>query len=285
MANAVSTQSETEADWAELLTYTCNDKGCNGCSNLTFTNSPKSQCQIVPSENESAQEKSEDFCEQISQLLATTLDGSQASFEVKSEAIETAMQMVAEKTLADAELQINELKIAHQKQVDQLENQLLEAKDQRESIDQVLSWLRPIYFNQNRNYQHLQQLTAAKNQPIPYRLPQVENTERYGKDNRTAHKFDRSLVPSSAKMASKSLAENREAEIAKLKQELQRIDSRLSKLVNQSENQFEDKAVQTVNHLQPVYVPNEKLVPIPNAPERHSALRRLAPTQRPNRNR
>jgi len=82
-------------------------------------------------------------------------------------------------------------------------------------------------------------------------------------------------------MASKSLADKREAEIAKLKQELKRIDSRISKLVNQSENQ----PIQTATHLQPVYVANEQLVPILNVPERHSAARSLDSTQRLNRNR
>jgi len=145
VTNANSAQSETEATWAELMTYTCNDKTCNA-SNLTFTNSPNSNlspsCSVHSCTDESAQAKSEDFCEQISQLLATTLDGTQASFEAKSEAIETAMQMVAEKTRADAELELSEIKKAHQNQIDQLQGQLLETKHQGESIDLVLSWLR-----------------------------------------------------------------------------------------------------------------------------------------------
>jgi len=41
VTNANSAQSETEATWAQLMTYTCNDKNCNN-SNLTFTNSPSS---------------------------------------------------------------------------------------------------------------------------------------------------------------------------------------------------------------------------------------------------
>lgn len=279
VTNANSAQSETEATWAQLMTYTCNDKNCNN-SNLTFTNSPSSNlspnCNTHSCTDESAQSKSEDFCEQISQLLATTLDGTQASFEAKSEAIETAMQMVAEKTRANAELEFSEIKKAHQNQIDQLQEQLLELKNQGESLDLVLSWLRPIYANQNRNYQQLQQLAQSKTQPNPYHLSLVKPLGK-----KPTFNFDRSLIPSSAQMASKSLADKREAEIAKLKQELKKIDSRLSELVNQSENQ----RVQTATHLQPVYVPNEQLAPILNVPERHSAAQNLDSTQQLNRNR
>ena len=293
-ANETDSDVSDETEWAALLTYGCDEKKCNGCSNLTFTNSPQSNqfrsCQSQPSEKDS-----EDYCEQVSQLLATILKGSPASFEAKSSAIETAMQMVAQKTLADNELRINELKMAHQKEIGQLQDQLLEAKGRKESLNQVMAWLRPIYDNQNRNYQQLQKLTAVKkNQLPPFRLPEIDNLERFvetsvpgswmcGGEERgsSPRKLDRSLIPSSARMASKTLAENREAEIAKLKQELQRIDARLSKLLNQSAK----RSVQTATHLQPVFVPEEQLVPILQTPERHSALRRLEPTQRLNRTR
>jgi len=201
------------------------------------------------------------------QLLATTLKSSEASFEAKIAATKSAMEMVAEKTLDDAEIKIAELQAQHQNEIKLLQEQLVLAKDQSKSFDQVVSWLRPIYTNQNRNYRQLQELTAAQNKQAQKDLPETK-TSALEKPN----PIDRNILPSSVKMASKALADNRAGEISKLKQELEVIDARLSRLVVQP--------TQRASHLEPVYVPKGQLVPILDVPKRHSLPKKLEPSQR-----
>lgn len=270
---------KSEDNWATLLTYACNDKTCNNCPSFTFTNS--SQSRSIKSCNrddgpssdcpescfgcvaQTPNRKSEAYCDQMAQLLATTLYSSQASFEAKSSAIESAMSMVAEKSLADAELQIAELKAAHQKEINQLQGKLLSAQDQTESLAQIMSWLRPIYTNQNRNYRQLQRLSADQDGQPKNDLSKLETSNPI---------TNRLSLPSSAQMANKLLADHREMEIARLKKELEIIDARLSRLVV--------KPFKRASHLEPVYVPKQQLVPIHDLPQRHTLLEKLEPARR-----
>ena len=284
VVNEPPPSSEPEDDWLDLLTFTCDDEACSDCSSLTFANSPP--CSSIKScswESESTSEypegysdfivqpahtKSETYSDQVAELLATTLHSSQASFEAKSDAIKSAMNMVVEKTLADAEAEIAELKATHQKEIYQLQGKIVSAKDQTESYAQIMSWLRPIYTNQNRNYRQLQLLSANRDEKPESDLPKLE-TSNYKKANPINN---RHLLPSNAQVASKLLADYREAEIAKLKKELEIIDARLSRLVV--------KPLQRASHLEPVYVPKQQLVPIHDLPQRYSRLNGLEPIQK-----
>ena len=260
-------ETDSEDDWATLLTFTCTDKTCEDCNRLTFTNSPRiggfKSCSWES-------EEPEDYCDQVAELLITTLQTSQASEEAKSNAIKSAMSMVAAKNLADVELQISELKAAHQREINQLQTQLLSANHQAESIAQIKSWLRPIYTNQNRNYRQLQELAADLAEQTKQPVMEFSKLETPDLD-RSNLIASRQQLPSSAKMASKLLAEQRDAEIARLKHELEVIDARLARMVV--------KPLQRASHLEPVYVPKGQLVPLTDKPNRHS-LDKLQPVQR-----
>ncbi len=264
---------DDELEWATLLTYSCDDKTCSDCPPLVFTNSPPSYGRLSclggvgsgtgssktsacdtdnypQSAGDSILDQSESYCGQVSKLLATTINSSQASFEAKSEAIELAMQMVADKTRADAELKINEIKAVHQKQIVQLQNQLLAAKDSQ--MHQLITK------DEEPQGQHLTNLGH------PFCCGDATSIEK------PTPVFDRSRIPSSSsRLASKMLADNRANEIVKLKQEIDLINARLNRLVN--------RPVRPATHLEPVYVPQKELLPIRDTPERHS-YRRLEPS-------
>lgn len=258
-------------DWANLLMYPCIDENCAGNSSLTFTNSPPSHS--IKSCNSSCiaqaeKENSEAFCDQIAKFLMTTLQSSQASVEAKSKAVKSAMDMVEEKTMADAALQISELKAAHQQEINQLQKQLLSAKNQNETIAQLMSWLRPIYSSQGRNYRQLQRPSTWQDELSEY---DYSNQERpVLKDTNPI--TNRRLLPSSAQMASKLMENQRQAEIARLKRELEIIDAQLSRLVA--------KPFQRAPHLEPVYVPSQQLVPIRDLPPRHTRLENQEPSSK-----
>lgn len=266
-------------DWATLLMYSCTDKDCADCSSFTFTNSPLGDNYAVcdwtcgsttdlsqgcPScDSQTIQGASKAYCEQIAEFLMTTLQSSQASVEAKRKAVKSAMSMVQEKTLVDAELQISKLKAAHQKEINQLQEQLLSARDQSESIALLMSRLRPIYSNQIHSYRQLERPPVYQDGLPEYDFSKLE---RSGFED-TNPITNRRLLPSSAQMASKLMEEQRQAEIARLKRELEIIDARLSRLVV--------KPLQRAAQLEPVYVPNQQLVPIRDLPPRHTRLENL----------
>lgn len=273
---------EASYDWAALLTYSCgnmacDDMACGNCSTYIFTNDDDPASYGNKSCNwesdlssgyperfslfyndQTPKRKTEDYCDQIAKLLATTLHNSQASPDAKNCAIRSAMGMVEEKMSADAALKISELKAAHQLEINQLQRQLLSASDNTESIAQIMSWLRPVYSNQNRTDRQLRRPFNVSAMRPENDLSKLEST---GMDD-TNPITNRRLLPSSAQMANKLMAEQRQSEIARLRKELAIIDARLSRLVK--------KPSQRDSQLEPVYVPNQQLVPLHDLPQRRA---------------
>lgn len=259
---------DEEAEWATLLTCHCPEKRCvgNECQSAspTITESPacrSTQCTGCPDSNcpadiftQPTATENETFCNQVAQLLANTLENSETTPEAKKRAIESAMKMVADNATAVSEAK---LKDAHKREIKNLQFQLDQASDQAASIEQIKSWLRPIYSNQNRNFEQMKLMNATQ--------LSMNQSLRFGQFSRPAVT---TLYPSATTRKTNEAikhspyvprVDNETAELARLRAQLDAVNRRIEKL--------QSKPVQQASYLEPVYVPNRRLDPIYSTPD------------------
>ncbi len=254
---------EDADEWAALMTCPCDLKNCGGGCDITIVERESKllseslpcmecvgcvDCSPPATDMNPAQNDADVYCQQIAQLLAASLENSNSSVEDKQKAIESAMKLVAQKALESADAKILDLKLQHAKSVQELELKLVRANTYTETLDRLETWMRPIYHNQNRNFQQLKLIAASSNSL-----------------HRAVSTWERNMVAAMARVPDpiKTRAwyglpaepiEPVDNEVTRLKRELAEMANRIDRIQSSS--------VKSAGHLEPIYVPDAELQPL-----------------------
>ena len=218
---------------------------CESCS--------KARCsQCAEASKSSAPEGSiDEYCQQLSAMLITTLNGSKDNPQAQQRAIEAALTMVAEKSCQMAHAETDKLQ---ESQHQLIKNILMEhaSQGQAAQVAENKSVLEPIYATQYRNSQQLKKLQDT-NRSIRQSLFALE--QRFASFTMIQRA---KLSGAEVKRMMDSLEEEkvREQELEKLQAELQVLDQRIL--------QLQSNPVRRASHLEPIYSPARTLQPMIN---------------------
>ena len=231
--------------------------GCADCQSCQFRSaeSMKSHCQLM------------------AKLLSFALHEGDQTREDQCKVIEAALMMIAETSEAKAQARISRLEVIHQKQLTGLQHPLKNSPETN-SVSQFREWLGPIYTNQNRNFHQMQSL-ATNSQNLNRTVRMLERKIEAAKPWTPPQKIQNQLYSESDSSGIGN--RNRIENAGMLEQRSQnevvqrnRIDS--SEQANQLRQEIHDlqqrlkvlqqEAVRPVNHLEPVFTPDQPLKPL-----------------------
>lgn len=214
------------------------------------------------------------YCKQMAALLTVTLNSGQSNPGVQQRAIEAAMKMVAENTQSQAETRIAQLEFKHERSLAQYRQQIAQLTMENQAVEQYKSWLNPIYANQNRNSQQIKQLTvsnASMIQSIDWLRQKIVRPQDSGEtmgsmdqpdasqsdayQSVQSHDVQKKYVELLAQYQQEAMNKAEKLEIQNLRWQIEKLNRQLDQMT---------KPVRQAEHLEPIYTPDQPLVPLQN---------------------
>ncbi len=179
-------------------------------------------------------EKSE-FCCQVAELLRVALKNKNLDDPSSREVIESALALVAKNAQTEANTQIAELKIEHEKEMASMRGQAVQMSTQHNNAENLKNWLGPLYTNQNRAIQQIQMLAYSSNA--------INRTLTLLEKQMSTKNSGGSTQASNANPYLKR--DEHDSEVYDLKRQVNELKKQIQ--------QIQPQRVQPANHLQPIF--------------------------------
>lgn len=240
---------------------------CPCCDGTGLPDSCSKSCQSCASDDDSLypsrlnvrqnDQAINQYCDDVSKALLTTLHGSRNNPQAQQRAIQTALKMVAEMAgtpkamLADAKTSSSapEPQVDWRHYLSELKSASVKVADSANPDTSEPSLLEPVYATQYRNTAQLKKLTE-ENQILKNSLISLE--QRFAS---FAIMQQAKLKGSEVRRMMNSIEEDeaRERELAMMQAQVKVLDERIRHLLS--------RPVRQANHLEPIYAPDNTLRP------------------------